>query len=182
MRSEINAGLRRGGTSPSRSAAGSKEFELYAPMALAGKMGIYDVPDTILSRTIIIPMQRRLEDGKASGGTTATTGRGRADPLDVAVLGRTRPQLRPRYVKPGRPVLPKGLWNRDADVWEPLLAVAELAGGHWPERARVAAVAGVAAAGGGPYRVPASTCWPTSRPSSTDATSRKSSPRTCWPN
>ena len=48
------------------------------------------------------------------------------------------------YVKPGRPVLPKGVWNRDADVWEPLLAVAELAGGHWPERARVAAVAHVA--------------------------------------
>ena len=44
-------------------------------------------------------------------------------------------------------MLPKGVWNRDADVWEPLLAVAELAGGHWPERARVAAVAGVAAAG-----------------------------------
>ena len=32
-------------------------------------------------------------------------------------------------------------------MWRPLLTVAELAGGHWPERARVAAVAGVAAEG-----------------------------------
>ena len=44
-------------------------------------------------------------------------------------------------------MLPKGIEDRDADVWEPLLAVAELAGGHWPERARVAAVAAVAADG-----------------------------------
>ena len=51
------------------------------------------------------------------------------------------------YVGPDRPVLPKGIEDRDADVWEPLLAVAELAGGHWPERARVAAVAAVAADG-----------------------------------
>jgi len=44
------------------------------------------------------------------------------------------------YVGPDRPVLPKGVEDRDADVWEPLLAVADLAGGHWPERARVTAV------------------------------------------
>ena len=44
-------------------------------------------------------------------------------------------------------MLPKGIEDRDADVWEPLLAIAELAGGHWPERARVAAVAAVAADG-----------------------------------
>ena len=30
------------------------------PMALAGKMGLSDVPDTILTRSIIIPMQRPL--------------------------------------------------------------------------------------------------------------------------
>ena len=30
-------------------------------------------------------------------------------------------------------------------MWEPLLAVADLAGGHWPERARVTAVTAVTA-------------------------------------
>jgi len=39
------------------------------------------------------------------------------------------------------PSMPKGVTDRDADVWEPLLAVADVAGGTWPERARVAAVA-----------------------------------------
>jgi hypothetical protein len=40
--------------------------------------------------------------------------------------------------------MPDGVTDRDADVWESLLAVADAAGGDWPERARVAAVALVA--------------------------------------
>ena len=42
------------------------------------------------------------------------------------------------------PSLPDGIEDRLADVWEPLIAVADAAGGTWPERARVAAVAHVA--------------------------------------
>jgi hypothetical protein len=40
--------------------------------------------------------------------------------------------------------MPEGIEDRNADVWEPLLAVADAAGGHWPRTARVAAVALVA--------------------------------------
>ena len=36
--------------------------------------------------------------------------------------------------------MPDGVEDGDADVWEPLLAVADAAGGDWPERARVTAV------------------------------------------
>jgi hypothetical protein len=32
--------------------------------------------------------------------------------------------------------VPTGIYNREADNWRPLLAIAEAAGGHWPERAR----------------------------------------------
>src|SRR5262249_27625188 len=39
------------------------------------------------------------------------------------------------------PDMPAGVTDRDADVWESLLAVADVAGGTWPKRARVAAVA-----------------------------------------
>jgi uncharacterized protein DUF3631 len=38
------------------------------------------------------------------------------------------------------PEIPADLNDRAADIWEPLLALAELAGGDWPERARAAAV------------------------------------------
>ena len=42
------------------------------------------------------------------------------------------------------PVIPPSINDRDADVWEPPPAVADAAGGDWPQRARVAAVALVA--------------------------------------
>ena len=37
--------------------------------------------------------------------------------------------------------MPAGLDDRAADCWRPLLAIAELVGGDWPERARAAALA-----------------------------------------
>lgn len=46
----------------------------------------------------------------------------------------------------GWPTMPDGVEDRDADVWEALLAVADLAGGHWPRTRRVAAVTLVTAA------------------------------------
>ena len=40
-----------------------------------------------------------------------------------------------------RPQTPEGLSDRAQDAWEPLLAIADLASGDWPDRARRAAVA-----------------------------------------
>lgn len=39
-----------------------------------------------------------------------------------------------------QPELPASLHDRAGDIWEPLLVLAHLAGGDWPERARQAAV------------------------------------------
>jgi hypothetical protein len=36
--------------------------------------------------------------------------------------------------------LPSGLNDRAGEIWEPLLALADLAGGAWPGRAREAAL------------------------------------------
>ena len=44
------------------------------------------------------------------------------------------------------PEMPYSIEDRNADVWEALLAIADLAGGEWPTRARRAAVALVTAA------------------------------------
>src|SRR5262245_46136779 len=45
------------------------------------------------------------------------------------------------------PTVPDGVINRAADNWRPLLAIADVASGKWPERARTAALAAHAAAG-----------------------------------
>jgi uncharacterized protein DUF3631 len=41
------------------------------------------------------------------------------------------------HAKPG---MPASLSDRQVDIWEPLLAIADPAGGDWPTRARTAAV------------------------------------------
>jgi hypothetical protein len=41
-------------------------------------------------------------------------------------------------LKHARPTLPETIGDRQADVWEPLLAIADLAGDPWPARARAA--------------------------------------------
>ena len=42
------------------------------------------------------------------------------------------------------PELPAGIQDRDADVWEPLIAVADAVGGQWATRARQAGLALIA--------------------------------------
>jgi hypothetical protein len=42
-------------------------------------------------------------------------------------------------IRAAKPAIPEGMNDRAADIWEPLLAVADLAGGDWPERARQSA-------------------------------------------
>src|SRR5205814_10293898 len=44
------------------------------------------------------------------------------------------------------PEMPDGITDRPADVWEPLIAVADAAGGEWPKRARAACTELTAAA------------------------------------
>jgi len=43
-------------------------------------------------------------------------------------------------LRAAQPVIPDALSDRQADNWEPLLAIADAVGGKWPERARKAAL------------------------------------------
>jgi hypothetical protein len=43
-------------------------------------------------------------------------------------------------------MMPPGIEDRDADLWEAPVAIADAVGGHWPQTARVAAVTLVTAA------------------------------------
>ena len=61
-----------------------------------------------------------------------------ADPIhqSLATLG----EFHAPRLEDARPDLPAELPDRAADGWEPLIAIADLAGGNWPVRARSAAV------------------------------------------
>ncbi len=142
VRGLLNAGHRRGAVA-SRCVTRGKtievvDFPAYCAVALAG---LGDLPDTILTRSVIVRMRRR-----APGE--------RVEPYRRRVHGPDGRELRDQLaawantvreaVRDAWPKLPAGIEDRDADVWEPLLAVADAAGGAWPGRARVAAVALVA--------------------------------------
>ena len=51
------------------------------------------------------------------------------------------------YLATAVPDVPEGIGNRDAELWEPLLVVADAAGGRWPQAAREACEEFVNAAG-----------------------------------
>lgn len=137
LRALLNAGHRRGATIP-RCVGPQHQvvmFPVYAAVCLAG---LGDLPDTLMSRSVVIRMRRRAPD------ETVRPFRYREA---VPVGHRLRDELA-RWaasvvdeLRDAWPEMPEGVTDRPADVWEPLLAVADAAGGEWPRRAREACVA-----------------------------------------
>jgi hypothetical protein len=110
----------------------TEEVSAYSAVALAG---LGELPDTILSRSVIVRMRRRHQ------GETVEPFRRRIHAIEA---GRIRDKIaiwaQAQTGDVQWPELPAEIQDRDADVWEPLLAVADAAGGEWPQRARVSAV------------------------------------------
>jgi hypothetical protein len=113
-------------------------YRVYAPVALAG---IGDLPDTILDRAVIIRMRRRSPDELIEHYRERTS-RPEGERLGED-LATWAVRVEHRIGDPW-PQMPAGVADRPADVWEPLLAIAEVVGGDWPQRAREACVAFVA--------------------------------------
>ncbi len=136
LRALLNAGYKRGATIPR--CVGPKHevvmFPVYAAVALAG---LGDLPDTIMTRSVIIRMRRRAP------GEPVEQFRSRQQDIPGHDL---RDCLAAWASKVGHatgaasPRLPDGIEDRPAEIWEPLIAVADAAGGHWPTTAREASV------------------------------------------
>lgn len=138
IRGLLNAGHRRGAVAGRCSTRGkvvvTEEIPAYCAVALAG---LGDLPDTILSRSVIIRMRRRAPDEDIEAYRRRVHG-------DAGEELNRRLSEWAASVEDGLrdvwPDMPAGIKDRDADVWEALLAVADEAGGPWPNRARVTAV------------------------------------------
>jgi putative DNA primase/helicase len=137
LRSIINSGWTRGAGVP-RCHPDTHEpefFDTFGPKAV-GLKGLH-VPDTTLSRSIVIEMERKWPDDRAEEFAHA----------DDEELAEIRQQLarfaedNARAFATRSPRLPEGFGNRLAANWRPLLVIAELCGPRMAERARAAAVA-----------------------------------------
>jgi hypothetical protein len=107
-------------------------FSVWAPAAVAliGKL-----PDTLADRSVEVRMRRRTRTEKV-------------EKLRLDRIAELEP-LRQRAarwaadneeaLRGADPSIPDGLHDRAADNWRPLLAIADLVGGNWPQRARGAA-------------------------------------------
>jgi len=144
LRALLNSGHRRGAVAGRCLVRGkiveTEEISSYAAVALAG---LGWLPDTILSRSVIIRMRRRAPDERIEAFRRRVHApQGEALCRRLAGWAAT---IRDEATE-ARPDMPAGVEDRNADMWEPLLAVADIAGGSWPGRARAAAVALVAVA------------------------------------
>jgi len=117
----------------------TEETPAYCAVALAG---LGDLPDTILTRSVVIRMRRRSPAERIEPYRRRDV-EVHADALRERIAAWAASVF--DTVRDARPAFPDGVADRDADVWEALLAVADAAGGEWPKRARDAAEAMVAA-------------------------------------
>lgn len=135
LRGIINAGYQRNRryTRWDMAARSREELPTFAMAALAA---IKDLPDTIMDRAVVLRMRRRGPGEVVSPFRT----RRDAPPLH-ALRGNLNVWIRGHLddLQAAVPALP--VEDRAADTWEPLFAIAELAGADWPARCEKACLA-----------------------------------------
>lgn len=138
LRGIINAGHRRGAMAGRCVIRGkevlTEELPAYAALAVAG---LGNLPDTILTRSVIVRMRRRAHGEVVEGYRRRThEHQGHKIRDQLAAWSKTLTgRLRTAW-----PDMPHGVEDRAADNWEALLSVADIAGGEWPKLGRAAAV------------------------------------------
>jgi hypothetical protein len=143
VRGLLNAGHRKGAVAGRCIVRGKTvdtvEYPAYCAVAMAG---LGDLPDTLLTRAVVVRMRRRAPNERVEPfRRRLEIAAGHALQRRLAAWGR---RVTESAGDDHWPEMPEGVEDRDADVWEALLAVADAAGGEWPARARAAAVAMVA--------------------------------------
>jgi hypothetical protein len=126
VRAIINAGHRRGATVPRTIAIGNRhevrQFPVFGPKALAG---IGRLPDTVADRSIPVLMLKKKRSEAVEKFRETRVGR-EAEPVARAISAAMA------AAPPGHEAdVPDELPDRAADAWEPLLAIADAAGGEW---------------------------------------------------
>jgi hypothetical protein len=138
LRAILNTGFRRGGKASLCVKQGGdyvdKDFETFCPKAIAG---IGALPDTVADRSIPLRIRRRLPSEPIERFRDRAKKRAAA-PVVAQIGSWAKAQV--GILRDAEPSLPEGLRDRAADVWEPLIAIADTIGGQWPERARAAAL------------------------------------------
>ena len=123
-------------------------FSTWAPKAIAL---IGNLPSTLEDRSILLRLRRRAPDEPIE--RLRLDRLGELEPLRRQAARWARDHM--RVLSVADPETPSELHDRAADNWRCLLAIADSAGGTWPQRARTAArtLAGLEAGDDGSVRI-----------------------------
>jgi hypothetical protein len=138
LRGILNNGHRRGGKVSCCSGQGAaiiaRDYSVFCPKAIAG---IGSLPDTVADRSVPIYLKRKASSEFVERFRLRDIQIGAASLCDQfgLWLGSIVEALRK-----ARPNLPEQLTDRQQDGAEPLLAIADAAGGDWPQSARLALI------------------------------------------
>jgi hypothetical protein len=137
-RALLNAGHERGmrAIRMERSSGGFQKisFDPFCPKILAG---IGRLPDTIVDRSIPILIHRRLKTQPCQ--KYRRQDRAAAKPIHDALEAWSKDSNLLKTLRGNQPQMPEWMTDRQEDIWEPLLAIADAIGGDVPELAREAA-------------------------------------------
>jgi hypothetical protein len=138
LRALLNAGHRKGAVAGRCVVRGrtieTEEIPAYCAVAVAG---LGDLPETILTRSVVVRMSRRAPDE-----AIIPYRRREAETIASIYYEALVQWASVAADNVGRiwPILPAEVADRNADVWEPLIAVAEVLSDGWARRAALAAV------------------------------------------
>jgi hypothetical protein len=143
LRGMLNAGYRKGAVALRMGGANYTtvdRYRVYCPKAFFG-IGEF-LPDTLQDRVIRLRLERRLRGLREESIERFRVRE--AEPEGHALrdgLAEWLDEEQIKRLRVVRPELPEELDDRAQDSWEPLFAIADLAGGNWPQRAKDAALA-----------------------------------------
>ena len=137
LRGVINSGHTRQSAFVIRTVGDEHEAKRFSTWGAKAISGIRRLPETIMDRSIVMELRRRLPSETVERLRYAEPGL--FDKL-ASKLARFADDTITAIAN-ARPVLPESLSDRAQDNWEPLLAIADYVGANWPEDARKAAKA-----------------------------------------
>lgn len=138
LRALLNAGFNRSATVPRCTGPHFEitEFRVFCPKIIAG---IGMLPDTVADRSIPIVLARKTK-GQVVERFRTRDAAPAAEIIRESLATWATSAKTVEALRSARPSMPEALNDRQSDICEPLLAIADAAGGEWPQRARTALI------------------------------------------
>ncbi len=136
LRGVINSGHTRQSAYVIRTVGDDHEPQRFSTWGAKALSGIGHLAGTLMDRAVVLELRRKLKSESVQRLRHANPARFER----LASMLATYADAAGAAIQQARPALPDALNDRAQDNWEPLLAIADHAGGRWPGMARAAAL------------------------------------------